>query len=272
MDIVVNSLRTLPEKDATDLFLSIRAGESLDSLAEGLGSDAGFWSGVSNRTLDPDLIEAPGKASESFTERSPTSEQNQQLWRSRNDSAITYWSDQQSQHRGSEASGSWFRQPQDAEFVDHLLNLYFSWQHPFTSLFPQDLFLQDLERGGTRYCSALLVNAILSHACHFSDRPAARVDPSLPSTAGDHFFEEAKQLAEIVAEPSITTVQALAVMSLRETSYGRDNVGYRYAGRAARMALELGLHLACTGNNAGMRPVDVEARKLTFWGVFNLET
>lgn len=74
----------------------------------------------------------------------------------------------------------------------------------------------------------------------------------------------------MVEKPSVTTVQALGVMSLRETSQGRESNGYQYAGRCVRMAVEIGLHLSVV--SSGLRAVEIEVRKITFWAVFNLET
>ena len=89
-------------------------------------------------------------------------------------------------------------------------------------------------------------------------------------TAGDEFFAEARRQLDGMEQPSLTTVQALAIMSIREMSHGRESSGYHYAGRAVRMALELGLHLSVV--STGLQVAEIEVRKLTFWGVFCLET
>lgn len=130
--------------------------------------------------------------------------------------------------------------------------------------------MHDMGSGRTEFCSAMLVNALLSMACHYSDRPFTRTDPNNAATAGDAFFAEAKRLLDLTDKPSLTTVQALAIMSLREASHGHDSNGYQYAGRCVRMALELGLHLSVIGS--GLGAAEVEVRRVTFWGVFNLET
>jgi len=116
----------------------------------------------------------------------------------------------------------------------------------------------------------MLVNALLAYACHYSDRPQARTDPNNPATAGDHFFEEAKMILDRNEKSCLTTVQALGILAVRECSHGRDGNGYRYAGMCVRMALELGLHLSSMGT--GLRSADTEARKVTFWSTFNIET
>ncbi|KAH0313709.1 hypothetical protein KCU71_g6856, partial [Aureobasidium melanogenum] len=123
-----------------------------------------------------------------------------------------------------------------------------------------------MARGSTKYCSAMLVNAVLSVACQYSDRPAAR------ERAGDYFFSEAQRFAENIGAAELTSVQALAVMAVREGSAGRDHISYRLIGRSVRLAMEMGLHLAeTTAGEPNLRSTEMDIRKLTFWGVFNCE-
>ena len=98
----------------------------------------------------------------------------------------------------------------------------------------------------------------------------ARTDLNNPSTAGDFYYAEARRLLDSSDKPSLTTVQALGIMSLREASAGRDSNGYQLAGRCVRMALEIGLHLSVVKD--ALRPAEAEMRNLVFWAVFNLET
>ena len=263
LDVVVNALRALPEVEAAALFQSIRRGERLDSLAENVATGGGE---LGLRTLDADLSEHIGTPGSRFHASTPFSSSENLM-----SPTERSWSDHQSQEP-TEGAGSWFRIPQDADFVEHLLSLYFSWIHPFYTLFSKDHFLKDMARGGTKHCSPLLVNAILALACSYSDRSAARTDPSRPETAGDFFFREAVELDRRTDAVSLTSIQAVAVMAIREASAGRDHVGYRLSGRCIRMAMEFGLHLADPpSGQTGLRPADVEIRKITFWGIFNLE-
>ena len=150
--------------------------------------------------------------------------------------------------------------------------LYFCWSHPYYVLFSKELFLHDMARGRSKYCSPLLVNALLAVACAFSDRPDARTDPNDPGTAGDHFFAEARRLLQSNDSSNLTTVQALALMGLREASCSRDSSGYQYAGRCIRMAIELGLHLSFGADNNKLGPTELEVRNITFWGCFTYDT
>lgn len=262
LDVVVASLRTLPEGEAVALLHSLRADCNPDELATSLKTNVRLPHSYAPQTLEADFAQ--------HLSTTPTS--------SSMDSAAFPSSREQSLDESlsltntisNESSGVWFRVPQDVEFVEHLLNLYFCWIHPFYHFFHRDFFLHDMSRGNTEFCSALLVNAISSYACHYSDRAGARTDPNSPATAGDAFFAEAKRLLDKHEKSSLTTVQALGIMSARECSHGRDSNAYQLAGRCLRMALELGLHLSVIGS--GLRASEIEVRKITFWGVFNLET
>ena len=136
-------------------------------------------------------------------------------------------------------------------------------------LFSKSCFLSDMSRGRTKYCSSLLVNAILALACHYSDRKGTRETGSLSVTA-DNFFQEAKRILVVEGEtPCLTSVQALALMSLREAGCGRNSSGWMYSGRAFRMALDMGLNLPLDWQ--GFSPTETEVRKITFWGCFTLD-
>lgn len=59
----------------------------------------------------------------------------------------------------------WTKITDSDRLVSHLLSLYFTWDYPCYTWFDQDLFLADMIAGQSRFCSPLLVNAILAHAC-----------------------------------------------------------------------------------------------------------
>jgi hypothetical protein len=257
LDVIVASLRSLPEDEAMSLLHNLRNESNPEMLAAALKSNVRLPHSFAPQTLEADFVDEMSQSTDRLTVQ--TSASSRQHGESTDD-----------ERSPIERPTTWFRMPQDAEFVDHLLHLYFCWMHPFYQLFSKDYFLHDMSRGGTDFCSSLLVNAVLAVACHYSDRAISRRQPTDPTTAGDYFFAEARRLLERVEKPSLTTVQALGVMSLRETSQGRDSNGYQYAGRCVRMALEMGLHLSVTGS--GLRAHEIEVRKITFWGVFNLET
>ena len=83
---------------------------------------------------------------------------------------------------------SWTTITSDATVVEHLLALYFCWEYPIFASLSKKHFMADFRYGILRYCSPLLVNAILALGCRYSDQPIARADPDDSTTTGDHFF------------------------------------------------------------------------------------
>lgn len=172
---------------------------------------------------------------------------------------------------------SWTKVTEDPELVIHLMNMYFTWHYTYFTTLSKSLFYRDFvlgkpapdSRQGTRYCSSLLVNAMLALGCHFTSWKASREVPLNSATAGDHFFREAKRLIMVDGEwenPRLTTVQALALMSVREAGCGREAKGWVYSGMSFRMAYDLGLNVDSGSSNRS--DFEIDARKVTIWGCF----
>jgi hypothetical protein len=150
--------------------------------------------------------------------------------------------------------------------------LYFCWEYPTFASLSKEHFLTDFRAGRPRYCSSILVNAMLALGCRFSNLPEALRDPQKPQTSVDHFFAEAKRLLAEDDHSSITTIQSLSLMSIREASYGRDAESYYYAGQAIRLAVEFGMHIEVTEQGRISRDaMEHEVRGATFWGAFSLD-
>ena len=167
----------------------------------------------------------------------------------------------------------WTRVTSDERLISHLMTMYFTWHYPFFTTLSKDLFYRDYIRGvPSQYCSTLLVNAMLALGCHFSSWEGAREDPRNSATAGDHFFKEAKRLFfenDEHANAKLCTVQALALLSVREAGCGRESKGWVYSGMSFRMAFDLGLNFDSTSLGArDLGEEEVDARRITFWGCF----
>ncbi len=265
LGIIVASIRSSSDAEVADIVQQIRADENLEAIAESVKRNMPIPDRSDSQTLEGDFSDLMGKPAQD------EAGETRHYGHSSNLGLVPYGDEMPLRHTVS--TESWTRITRDAEFVGHLMGLYFCWQHPFYVLFSKECFLHDMAQGRSKYCSPLLVNALLAAACTFSDRPEARTNPSDPHTAGDHFFAEARWLLYQNERSTLTTVQALAIMGVREATCGRDSSGYQYAGRCIRMGLELGLHLCfkTAGNNA-LTPTEIEVRKITFWGCFALET
>ena len=173
-----------------------------------------------------------------------------------------------------EAILSWTTVTKDKEVILHLLNMYFCWHYSFFTTLSKELFYRDFLQGTpSQYCSKLLVNVILTLGCHFSSKPFARADPDDSGSTGDHFFQESKRLLhddEELTNAKLCTVQALALMSVREAGCGRENKGWVYSGMSFRMAFDLGLNVDAPPINevSKLKDEDVDARRVTFWGCY----
>ena len=172
---------------------------------------------------------------------------------------------------------SWTTVTSDAELIIHLMNMYTTWHYTYFTTLAKQPFFRDFFRGKqpegmnrkNEYCTSLLVNAMLALGCHFTSWPAARSDPNDSSTAGDHFFKEAKRLIlenDEHENPRLPTVQALALMSVREAGCGREAKGWVYSGMSFRMACDLGLDV--DSGTSTLDENEIDARRITFWGCF----
>lgn len=170
---------------------------------------------------------------------------------------------------------AWTRATNNDSLVQHLISLYFCWEYPIFASLSKEHFLLDFHTGNPRFCSSLLVNAILALGAHYSDLPQARKDPNDPLTAGDHFYEEAQRLLGFEDVPSATKVQALGLMSLRQACCGNDMSGWHLSRYAMRTALDLGLHLTDSQDRRADRLLysnpERQVSAATFRGCYTLE-
>lgn len=190
-----------------------------------------------------------------------------------------------------EAINSWTTVTADTSLIIHLMNMYFNWHYTYFTTLSKSLFYRDFLRGRpqvqpkrTVYCTSLLVNAMLSLGCHFTGAVGAFAVPGDSRTKGDHFFAEAKRLIvenDEYEKPKLATVQALALMSVREAGCAREAKGWVYSGMSFRMAQDIGLNFD-TGTGTGpsigasdsdvhnhqMSDSEIDARRITFWGCF----
>ncbi|KOS18780.1 Nitrogen assimilation transcription factor nit-4 [Escovopsis weberi] len=88
------------------------------------------------------------------------------------------------------------------------------------------------------------------------------------ASLSDHFFKECQRLFYQEADHhSLTTIQALGIMAIREASCGRDSESWYLAGQSIRLAVEMGLH-----RTDGVHDEDeLAVQSATFWGAFALD-
>ena len=257
---ILKAIKSCPDADVAGIVGQIRTKNNLDVVAENLRKNA---------TL-PDIsdISLTGERSDQFIGRAAFEGGTIRAYGL--SSGLGLASEQETRPTQLHHTEDWTLVTRDQNFIAILLKLYFSWVHPFYCFFSERMFWDDFSNNRTAHCSSLLVNAILAVACCYTNRPEARTDPLHHNTSGDHFFAEAERiLIKQRNTANLTTVQALALMGLREASVGRPNSGFQYFGRCMRMVVELGLHISIGPENFDLDPRDLEARKITFWACYN---
>ena len=180
--------------------------------------------------------------------------------------------DSRNMHRPCVLPSSWTNVTNDDTFIKELIDLYFTWHHPYFLFFSEQRFRADFSTGRLSNCSSLLVNAILATACHYSDRPEAREDINDEDSKGEHFWAEGKRIFERGGKRTITTIQALAIISVRESGMGRDLMGRGYMSLAYRLACDDKYNQILVPKQMQKNDIDDEAWRITFWGCYNLET
>jgi len=294
LQTLIQAILNFPEHQVPDLVKQIRTCESLDDVAEsiiardsGLGDENGDAEGLWLDMGTPGQIpkfekELSGKMGKLRLDNGSVSiiggTSNLIFMGSGTDGEDGNSSMDEDLHDLQEdPATSWSEVTKDPELVMHLLRMYMTWHYTYFTTLSKSLFWRDFESGKparptnrkTEYCTSLLVNAMLALGCHFTSWPAARLDPNDSATAGDHFFREAKRLIlenDEHENPRLATVQALALMSVREAGCGREVRGWVYSGMSFRMAADLGLNV--DSGTSDLDESEVDARRITIWGCF----
>ena len=163
---------------------------------------------------------------------------------------------------------AWTDISSDTVLIHHLLALYFCWEHPVFASLSKKQFMDDFHEGRHRYCSSLLVNFLLALGSRWSTRLTSQADPNDGNTSGDSFFAESVRLLNQETDRrSLTTIQALGLMSLWEISCGRDAEGRYYSTQSIRLAVNMGLHRKVNVGDPDLLYVQAS----TFWGAFQLD-
>jgi hypothetical protein len=121
----------------------------------------------------------------------------------------------------SSTSGeSFVRKLSDLSFMERRLNLFLHWECPLFAMVEKDAFIRDFVSGGTTYCSSALVSAVLALATPLCDEDDEAESMSAAHSA-ERFAKAARKLLRDEPDPnSLTTVQTLGLLALREASKG----------------------------------------------------
>ncbi|KAL2211360.1 hypothetical protein CC79DRAFT_198480 [Sarocladium strictum] len=166
------------------------------------------------------------------------------------------------------APEAWTSLTSDPFLIRHLLALYFCWEYPLFTPLSREHFMKDFHDGRHRFCSPLLVNAMLAlgstwDAQHTPGTQALGINPH-----SDRFYEESMRLLKQKSDRrSLATIQALGIISMWEISRGRDLESRYHSVQSVRLAIDMGLHRKTDDGDGDLHYV----QSLTFWGAFSLD-
>ncbi|TKX26097.1 fungal specific transcription factor domain-containing protein 15 [Elsinoe australis] len=104
----------------------------------------------------------------------------------------------------------------------------------------------------------------------FSDREDVRSDMNDANTAGRFFLERAElYLYYDLKYPTLTTIQALMILSNLSVSIGADATCWLRQGMAKTLAIDLGLNLDArrTPGADTMSPEEIALRRVLYWSM-----
>ncbi|KAI0136821.1 hypothetical protein BJ170DRAFT_589783 [Xylariales sp. AK1849] len=124
-----------------------------------------------------------------------------------------------------------------------LLEVYFVFEYPSHPFFHKDIFLDDMISGKHRFCSPLLINAVLAAAWHGYHAIHSRAEYWRPDNLGYLFLAEANRLLDLEqGEPAkLTTIQAAGIINITCNINGIEELGWPYLHKSVELAQQLQL-------------------------------
>ncbi|KAK3330184.1 hypothetical protein B0H66DRAFT_48791 [Apodospora peruviana] len=157
----------------------------------------------------------------------------------------------------------WTSVSTDDVLMRTLIHDYLLYECSWLAPFHKDYFLQDMANERHRFCSELLVNAVLAIATFYHRGLETRAEYWNPRNIGYQFLAEARRLFEIETarekprrcpnDPDwdhkvmdwelgrLAAIQSGPLMSLIYNYNGSDKIGWRYGVQACQMASEIQL-------------------------------
>ncbi|KAF5664799.1 nitrogen assimilation transcription factor nirA [Fusarium heterosporum] len=141
-------------------------------------------------------------------------------------------------------------------------------EHPVLAFFDADLLIRDIVTGGRRFCSPLLVSALLAWSCASFSQFEPR---ALPLSIA--FLQEAKtRWKDLQDRNDITTLSAAMLLVLTSNQRGQDRLGLEYLDASAEIGRRLGLfgdkESSMPDFNVGSDEESRPAASFAAWGAF----
>ncbi|KAK4046074.1 hypothetical protein OIV83_006379 [Microbotryomycetes sp. JL201] len=165
-----------------------------------------------------------------------------------------------------------------------LLKLAFEFCLSQFGLVDERKFMRDLENHPhyrTPHYSPFLLHVVLGIGCRYLDPAAQEIlpelcsDPNDPSTRGDVFISWARYMIDQEwYHPDVSTVRALACLTVYLAGRGLDGPAYMYTGQAMKLAEDFGMQLGMHRLTIGAAEISdelVAARRDAFYSAYQID-
>ncbi|EKJ76348.1 hypothetical protein FPSE_03484 [Fusarium pseudograminearum CS3096] len=160
----------------------------------------------------------------------------------------------------------WTSVPIPETLAEQTISFYLSNEHPLLAFFDANLFIKDFVAGGGRFCSPVLVSALLAWSCASYSQFEPRAQP-----LSFAFLKEAKKRWRDLPDYNcVTTLTSAMFLTLTCNQHGQDRVGLFYLDASAEIGRRLGLFGADDAKILGVDDDDElrSAASYAAWGSF----
>ncbi|KAK8024103.1 hypothetical protein PG993_012169 [Apiospora rasikravindrae] len=155
------------------------------------------------------------------------------------------------------------------ELAARIISLYLKTDHPMLGTFDPDLFVSDLITQQRRFCSSLLVNALL----YWGSQMYSAIDKEVKKHARLFCAEAERLWLEAKHTDTLLNMAGAQLLSLAFMGHGKDHACLKYLTEAVNMGVRLKLfgRLDAIGeeDQRKMAVDDQSATSFAAWGIFN---
>ncbi|TQV98917.1 hypothetical protein V2A60_007385 [Cordyceps javanica] len=182
---------------------------------------------------------------------------------------------------------NWTSVSADDRHMNHLLNLFFTWDNVVERVIFRPMFEEDVRsavQGGRSdacdddangsFCTRFLVNSLLALGCLYSMDPATYKSPEDPKTRGRLWADEAEHHLEKRPRPSIPLMQGLYALFVYEGNLGNGTKSVQYFMRCMdvyRSVNERRTDPSAKEVHESRRRREKEAESWCLWGLYCYE-
>ncbi|KAF9890106.1 hypothetical protein FE257_006267 [Aspergillus nanangensis] len=164
----------------------------------------------------------------------------------------------------------------DNDTASHLLSLYFAWENPVWNLVDKYMFHYDLEHGGSKFCSPLLVHVLLFFGVSISYDLAHITNRREEKFLGKRLYTEIQRLWQQERNnANLPTTQSGILIGLLCCTFGIDRIGTGYILHGAELGRRFGLDTASTpyftSDNPDLAGPLARCHRLVAWAVFDIQ-